>query len=207
MPITSDLFDDSPRLQKLPISGADIQWMPALLDPSESMHLFEMLHRSVPWRQEDVFLFGRRIAQPRLTAWYGDADARYRYSGLELSPLPWTEVLLQLRQRVEDVSQARYNSVLLNLYRDGQDSMGWHSDDEPELGMAPTIASLSLGETRLFRLKPKQHGAGKTISLPLTSGSLLVMRGATQAHYLHAVPKERRVTTPRINLTFRMIVN
>jgi alkylated DNA repair dioxygenase AlkB len=207
MSIMPDLFAPPTPLQDLSIPDADMQWMPALFDTAESARLFDVLYQSVPWRQENILLFGRRIPQPRLTAWYGDADAHYRYSGLQLSPLPWSETLLQLRQRVEHVTHARYNSVLLNLYRDGQDSMGWHSDDEPELGATPTIASLSLGETRRFQLKPRQRGAGETVSLALGPGSLLVMRGTTQAHYLHSIPKEKRVTAPRINLTFRLIVN
>jgi alkylated DNA repair dioxygenase AlkB len=163
------------------------------------------LYTSIEWRQEEILLFGKRIPQPRLTAWHGDPAAHYRYSGLPLTPVPWTDVLLQIRRRVEDVSQARYNSVLLNLYRDGKDSMGWHSDDEPELGAEPTIASLSFGESRLFQLKSKNRKGAKTISLELNTGSLLVMRGTTQDRFLHAVPKNQHIQAPRINLTFRMI--
>ena len=207
MSLTPDLFGISSALQDLPIAGAEIQWTPSLFSTPESARLFDALYRSIAWRQEDILLFGRHIPQPRLTAWHGDADAHYRYSGLALTPAPWTDVLQQIRQRVEEVTQAHYNSVLLNLYRDGRDSMGWHSDDEAELGAAPTIASLSLGAPRSFRLKPKRRSGAKIISLELTSGSLLVMRGETQAHYVHAVPRDPRVTAPRINLTFRMIMN
>jgi alkylated DNA repair dioxygenase AlkB len=202
---TLDLFDAS-SLQALQIPGADIQWMPALFTASEAASLFDSLTASIEWRHEEILIFGKRVPQPRLTAWHGDADAHYQYSGLPLTPRPWTDLLLTIRRRVEQVTQTRYNSVLLNLYRDGNDSMGWHSDDEPELGAEPVIASLSLGQTRLFRLKPKKRDGSKTIGIDLTSGSLLVMRGETQRHYVHAVPKSSRAYAPRINLTFRMIV-
>lgn len=202
---TFALFDTPSSLQALPIPDAEIQWMPALFDPTESAQLFDALYKAVDWRQEEILLFGKRVAQPRLTAWHGDSDAHYRYSGLPLRPVPWTEILLQIRQRVEEATQTRYNSVLLNLYRDGKDSMGWHSDDEPELGTEPTIASLSFGATRVFQLKPKKRAGAKIMSLELNPGSLLVMRGATQSHFVHAVPKDRHIGTPRINLTFRMI--
>jgi alkylated DNA repair dioxygenase AlkB len=200
-----DLFGTS-SLQALTIPGADVQWMPALFTEAEAAAAFDALSGSIEWRQEEILIFGKRMAQPRLTAWYGDADAHYRYSGLPLTPHPWTKLLLQLRHRVENVTRAQYNSVLLNLYRDGNDSMGWHSDDEPELGGEPVIASLSFGQPRLFQLKPKKRDGSKTVRIELASGSLLVMRGQTQRNFLHAVPKSSRIHAPRINLTFRMIV-
>jgi alkylated DNA repair dioxygenase AlkB len=198
-------FDAPSCLQPLPVPGADILWTPALFSPAEAAQLFDALYRSIAWRQEDILLFGKRIPQPRLTAWHGDADAHYQYSGLPLTPLPWTDVLLHIRQRVEGVTQTHFNSVLLNLYRDGRDSMGWHSDNERELGDAPTIASVSLGQTRLFQWKPRKPRTGKTVSLELNAGSLLVMCGTTQRDFVHAVPKNPHIEAPRINLTFRMI--
>lgn len=204
MPGTPDLFGTS-TLQTLAIPGADIQWMPALFNQAEAAALFAALSTSIAWRQEEILIFGKRVPQPRLTAWHGDADAYYQYSGLPLTPLPWTEVLLQIRRRVEEATHARYNSVLLNLYRDGNDSMGWHSDDEPELGDEPVIASLSFGQTRVFQIKPKKRDGGKIARIELSSGSLLVMRGQTQRNFVHAVPKSSRVHAARINLTFRMI--
>jgi alkylated DNA repair dioxygenase AlkB len=145
--------------------------------------------------------------QPRLTAWYGDATARYSYSGLDLTPQPWTPALLALRTQVEQATGVTFNSVLLNLYRTGQDSMGWHADDEPELGPEPVIASISLGATRRFRLRPRhsQQLPHAPLGLDLPSGSLLVMRGTTQQHWQHAVPKTARPVGPRLNLTFRTI--
>ena len=182
----------------------DSQFLPAPHDA----HLLRKLTETVAWRQEPIRLFGRDVMQPRLTAWYGGAGAAYRYSGLHLEPLPWLPELQELRQRLEVAVGAPFNSVLLNLYRTGQDSMGWHADDEPELGPEPVIASVTLGATRTFRLRPRraQQLEHLPLSLPLTSGSLLVMRGPTQRHWLHALPKTARPVGPRLNLTFRHIL-
>jgi alkylated DNA repair dioxygenase AlkB len=144
------------------------------------------------------------VASPRLSAWYGDPGAIYSYSGLRLEPLPWTPVLLEIRQVVTDLAETPFNSVLLNLYRDGQDSMGWHSDAEPELGRNPVIASVSLGAVRRFVLRHKKRKE-QHIALELESGSVLVMGGALQHYWRHALPKIRQAVGPRINLTFRLI--
>ena len=165
----------------------------------------ELLARLVgetDWRQETVTVFGKRHLQPRLTAWYG--DRRYAYSGLVLDPQPWTPLLSQVKAAVEAASGHRFNSVLLNYYRDGRDSMGMHSDDEPELGPNPVIASLSLGEERPLTLRHKRTGETRKFVLP--SGSLLVMSGATQHHWLHGINKSACKMGPRLNLTFRNIV-
>jgi alkylated DNA repair dioxygenase AlkB len=188
----------------LPIDDADIQFMPHLFPPEEANYLFDALLHSIEWRHDEILIHGKKILQPRLTAWYGDAGTYYRYSGLPLTPNPWTDLLLRLKARVEKVTAWRYNSVLLNLYRDGKDSVGWHSDDESELGHEPVIASVSLGQTRTFQLKSKRR-AGIATKMELTHGSLLLMRGATQRNYVHAVLKSSRVNGPRINLTFRTI--
>ncbi|MBG8554405.1 alpha-ketoglutarate-dependent dioxygenase AlkB family protein [Hymenobacter guriensis] len=178
------------------------------LPAATAARLFEELQNAVPWRQESITLFGKPRLQPRLAAWYGDATAHYRYSGLTLVPLPWTPTLQQLRRQIEGACSTSFNSVLLNLYRSGQDSMGWHADDEPELGPQPVIASLSLGATRRFRLKPKPRAGieAEPVSLDIASGSLLVMRGLMQQHWLHAVPKTALPVGPRLNLTFRHIM-
>jgi len=152
----------------------------------------------------DGLLMAPTYAVPRLLAWYGDPEARYRYSGLEHQPLPWTPLLAEIRTRVQEACGRPFNAVLLNYYRDGNDSMGWHSDDEPELGRDPLIASLNLGGTRRFDLRRK----GTTRighSLELGDGSLLVMGGQTQHHWQHQVAKTRKPVAPRINLTFRLI--
>ncbi len=170
----------------------------------EARGAFVELRAALAWKQPQLRLFGRTVAAPRLEAWHGDPGAGYRYSGLDHDPQPWTPLLLALRERIERVSNARYNSVLINLYRDGGDSNGWHADDERELGPEPAIASLSLGAARRFLLR---HRADATqVEIVLEDGSLLLMRGRTQQCWKHTVPKERRVRDPRINLTFRYVV-
>ncbi|WP_240410381.1 alpha-ketoglutarate-dependent dioxygenase AlkB family protein [Hymenobacter oligotrophus] len=187
---------------------ADVRFQNDFLPPNEAAALFLELTNGIAWRQEAIHLFGRAVPQPRLIAWHGDAGATYRYSGLQLQPEPLTPVLHALRLRLQQATGAAYNSVLLNLYRHGQDSMGWHADDESELGPAPVIASLSLGATRRFRFRPRS-GAGfeaAPVSLELPGGSLLLMQGPTQHNWQHALPKTARSVGPRINLTFRRIV-
>lgn len=188
----------------LPLPQADIRFYPTFLNPQEADRLLADLTQTIPWRQDWITIYGRSLPQPRLTAWYGDAGKSYTYSGLTMVPSPWTTALQAIKARVEVVSEVRFNSVLLNLYRDGNDSMGWHSDDEPELGQNPVIASLSLGGTRRFQLRQRQD---KTLKhqLELGSGSLLVMAGTTQHFWQHQVPKTKRSVPPRINLTFRVI--
>ena len=157
------------------------------------------------WRHEQIVLFGKRIWQPRLVAAHGDAGVAYRYSGLTLPVHGWTPLLSGIKQAVEDVAGCPFNSVLLNFYRDQQDSMGWHSDDESELGLDPVIASISFGATRKFKLKHKTRRDLPTLALDLADGSLLLMEGRTQTFWKHAVEKSRAVTGPRINLTFRQL--
>jgi alkylated DNA repair dioxygenase AlkB len=178
---------------------------PTFLDVAEAnfykQHFLEHIH----WQQYDIRIFGRSIPQPRLSAWYGDEGAAYAYSGISLAPLPFTPELLQLKQRIEAQTQQRFNSVLLNLYRHQNDSMGWHSDDEKELGTNPFIASISLGSNRTFLVKHKQQKSLKG-KLDLCHGSLLCMGGSFQAFWQHAVPKIKVPCGPRINLTFRQII-
>lgn len=188
----------------LPLPDADIVFCPFLLDAPTSDRVLTELTQSIDWRQDSITIYGRSLPQPRLTAWYGNAGKSYTYSGLTMHPSPWTATLLDLKAKVEAVSGVAFNSVLLNLYRDGNDSMGWHSDDEPELGQNPIIGSLSLGGTRRFMLRHRSHKDLKH-QLDLTSGSLLLMRGATQHYWQHQVPKTKRPVYPRINLTFRVI--
>jgi alkylated DNA repair dioxygenase AlkB len=157
-----------------------------------------------PWSQQQITVYGKPCLQPRLSAWYGDLN--YSYSGITMEPLPWTQTLLQIKSRVETLLQQEFNSVLLNLYRDHNDSMGMHSDNERELGERPVIASLSLGEERTFLLKHKMRKDLKTIRLPLPPGSLLLMKGNTQTYWRHGIAKERHPCGPRINLTFRNVL-
>jgi alkylated DNA repair dioxygenase AlkB len=183
--------------------GAARLW-PRAFEPAEATQLFDQLRRDVQWQQEEIVIFGQRRQVPRLVAWHGDAGASYVYSGTDHQPEPWTPVLERIRDRVQALTGAPFNAVLLNLYRDGRDGMGWHADDEPELGRDPVIASLSLGATRRFCLRHRRCKELK-LDLPLPHGSLLCMSGATQHHWVHALPKTRLPVAERINLTFRLV--
>lgn len=189
--------------QSLPWRDGQLRWWPGAFAAPDAARLFAQLRATLPWHQERLTIFGREHAVPRLVAWHGDPQARYRYSGVLHEPAAWTDALLEIRARVEALSGHRYNSVLANLYRDGRDGMGWHADDEPELGPDPVIASVSLGATRRFRFK--HRASGETRALDLTDGSLLVMAGPLQHHWLHSLAKTARAVGPRINLTFREI--
>lgn len=186
------------------LPDADVVFYPSFLDEQESDRCFTALAQTVDWRQDCITIYGRSIPQPRLTAWYGDPGKSYTYSNITMFPTPWTSTLLDLKTKVEAVSGVAFNSVLLNLYRHGNDSMGWHSDDEPELGQNPVIGSLSLGGTRRFVLRHRFE-PGLKHELELTSGSFLLMHGTTQHYWQHQIPKTRRAVPPRINLTFRVI--
>ena len=161
--------------------------------------LFALLKSEIAWEQHTITLYGRSVPTPRLTAWMGDAP--YRYSGIVNEPAPWPKTLVELRERLYDELGADFNSCLANLYRDGTDSMGYHSDNEPELGPRPTIASISLGDRRRFVLRHRSNGERWTWDLG--NGDLLVMRDESQSDYAHAVPKTSRPVGPRMNITFR----
>lgn len=169
-----------------------------------SNNLFESLIKETPWRQDKIVVYGKEYQQPRLTQWYGDNNKSYKYSGILMSPLPWSSVLLSIKNELEKNLKYEFNSVLLNLYRDGNDTVGWHSDDEPELGLKPIIASISLGEEREFLFRSKIDKDNKK-SLLLKNGSLLVMFGDNQRLWQHSLPKRKNIKNPRINLTFRTI--
>ena len=196
-----DLFSTGMELQTIPIEDGELSMLPQLPMPLANAEILARLLDETPWRADSVVVYGKRYLQPRLTAWYGEAS--YTYSGLTLQPMPLTPLLEQLRAAVEHVTGRRYNSVLLNHYRDGQDCMGMHSDDEPELGPQPVIASLSYGATRTFTLRHK--ASGRTVKLGLTDGSLLLMAGRLQANWLHGIHRTAKVVGPRLNLTFRYV--
>ncbi|PNK59490.1 alpha-ketoglutarate-dependent dioxygenase AlkB family protein [Psychrobacter sp. FDAARGOS_221] len=160
--------------------------------------------RHIDWQQDSISMFGKTHLLPRLTAWYGDEDCHYSYSNIALTPKPWNDLLLSIGEALMPVCQRRFNSVLLNWYRDGRDHMSWHADDEPELGVNPLIASVNFGESRRFLLRRKQDHSCK-LEIGLHHGSVLVMAGALQHHWQHSVPKQMRVTGHRVNLTFRTI--
>jgi alkylated DNA repair dioxygenase AlkB len=191
-------------LQPIALAGADLRYDEHAWPSAEADALFAALRAEIPWQTHRLHLFGREIPAPRLSCWIGDADAVYTYSRARFTPLPWTSTVARLRDELATRHGLRFNSVLANLYRDGRDSVGWHSDDEPELGARPVIASLSFGATRTFRLRSRATGAA-ALSIDLAHGSLLVMAGDTQALYQHALPKRAGVMAARINLTFRCI--
>jgi alkylated DNA repair dioxygenase AlkB len=167
----------------------------------------EALRQEVPWRQERITLWGQTHPLPRLTCWMADPGCSYTYSGLRNAPTAWTETVSRLRSLVEAQAGCRFNSLLLNFYRDGRDRMGWHADDEPELDPEAPIASLSLGATRAFQLRPRRpiDGQRPTLSLELGDGDLLLMDPPTQRHWLHQLPQRLRVQEARLNLTFRLV--
>ncbi|HWV08164.1 MAG TPA: alpha-ketoglutarate-dependent dioxygenase AlkB [Pseudomonas sp.] len=188
----------------LTLPDADLRLLPQWVDAATADRWLAQLVAETAWEQPEVHIFGRAVAVPRLLAWYGDAEASYRYSGQTHEPLPWTPLLAEIRKRVQDEVGQPLNGVLLNYYRDGNDSMGWHSDDEAELGRNPLVASLNLGGTRRFDLRRK-GGSRIEHSLSLDHASLLVMGGPTQHYWQHQVAKTRQPCAPRLNLTFRLI--
>jgi alkylated DNA repair dioxygenase AlkB len=187
------------------MKDAEVYYLPHLPLAQAPDIVLRRLIDEVPWRAENIVVWGKSYPQPRLIAWYGDAGKNYTYSGIQLEPLAWTQVLMDIKSRVEAVAGSNFNSVLLNYYRDHRDSMGLHSDDEPELGERPILASLSLGEERTFILKHKCKKALKPVRLKLATGSLLLMKGDSQHYWKHGIDKETHPCGPRINLTFRRI--
>lgn len=188
----------------LGLPESEILYYPQFLKPGVARELFSRLRETVKWQQDTLKLFGKTYMQPRLTALYANNARSYTYSGIQMNPMPFMPALLELKELVEEVAGTSFTSCLLNLYRDGSDSNGWHADNERELGMNPVIASVSLGEVRSFHLKHRENKGWKH-KMNLEHGSLLLMKGPTQHRWLHQVPKTRRNCGERINLTFRTI--
>ena len=193
-----------PECIVLDLLQGEARLWPAAFAVPEADALFVELRDAVDWRQEEVLIFGQRRLVPRLVAWHGDPGARYTYSGTDHEPEPWLPALERIRDRAAALTGSEFNAVLLNLYRDGRDGMGWHADDEAELGPNPVIASVSFGAERRFCLRHRRRKDHK-LDLPLPHGSLLCMGGATQHHWVHALPKTQRPVGERINLTFRRV--
>ena len=187
------------------MQNAEITFHPDFFDPHESDVLFESLLDEIEWKQEKIKLYGKEMNMPRQMAWYGDRGKSYTFSRLRFTPKPWTSTLLYIKEKIEPLAEVSFNSVLLNLYRDGRDSMAWHSDAEPELGKNPTIGSVSLGGTRKFKFR-NQFDRSLKHEIELTHGSFLLMAGETQHFWQHEVPKTAKAVKPRINLTFRAIL-
>jgi len=190
---------------RLALPDSDVTYVPGFFSAPVGDRLLSDLSGAVRWTQPRITLFGKRVCSPRLAAWYGDQESVYRYSGLVNQPLPWFPELLEIRRRVQQYMGLSFDGVLLNLYRTGQDSMGWHSDDEKELGENPVIASVSLGAPRRFLLRHRRRSALPVYEVGLEHGSLLLMQGTTQKYWRHSVPRMRNQDSPRLNLTFRQI--
>ncbi|AXO81498.1 alpha-ketoglutarate-dependent dioxygenase AlkB [Olleya aquimaris] len=189
---------------KLNLPDSDITYHPNFLNPEEADYYFKILLKEIPWQQDDITVFGKTYAQPRLTALFADNKKPYSYSNITMQPHGFSSALSEIKKKIEDIENNTFTTCLANLYRDGQDSNGWHADNEKELGENPIIASVSLGQVRPFSLKHKVHKHLKH-KIELQSGSLLVMKGSTQQHWLHQIAKTKKIIKPRINLTYRII--
>jgi alkylated DNA repair dioxygenase AlkB len=185
---------------------ADVIFYRNFFNQQESYEFFQGLFNEIKWRQDKVKMYGKELNLPRKTAWYGDRDKPYTFSGIHLEPEPWTPMLLEIKEKIEDIAEVKFNSVLLNLYRDGNDGISWHTDAESELGTNPVIASVSFGGARRFMFRHKQNKDLKT-EVELTDGSFLMMAGTTQHFWQHQIPKTSKKVHPRINLTFRVITH
>lgn len=196
------LFQQEPIVLDLP--DAEIIYYPNFMDTMEADAVFFDLKNTIPWQQDEIRVFGKVHQQPRLTALYGNKDKTYSYSNIKMSPNPWIPILEKIKLEIEKVCPTEFTTVLLNYYRDGKDSNGWHADDEKELGINPIIASMSFGATRSFQLKHNSN-TGIKKNILLEHGSLLIMKGTTQHYWKHQIPKTAKLIGPRINLTFRII--
>ena len=197
-----DLFNTASVVNLLPYDGA-ADYYGKIFTLKETQEYLSRLLTTVEWRNDEIIMFGKRIQTKRKVAWYGDDTYSYTYSKMTKQALVWSDDLRALKRKAEEVSGSSYNSCLLNLYHDGDEGVSWHSDDEKELEKDGAIASFSFGAERKFQFKHK--GTGQLVEVLLESGSLLVMRGPCQTHWLHALPKTKKVRLPRVNLTFRTI--
>lgn len=196
-----DLNSDEGRVTK--IENGEYIYFPSFFSKTESDEYFLNLKNKIAWKQESMNIYGKKVNFPRLTAWYGNNDKPYSFSGITLNPLPWTDALKSIKAKIEPVAGVNFNSVLLNLYRNGNDSISWHTDAEKELGINPVIASVNFGATRTFQLRHIQ--SKEKIEMELVHGSLLIMQGELQHFWQHQVPKTTKKVSERINLTFRVI--
>lgn len=190
---------------KFDLPDADITLFENFFTTAESDKLSKNLTTKIKWRQDQLKFYGKVVDLPRLEAWYGEAGFPYTYSGITLNPIPWNEDLLFIKKRIEEEAKVKFSSCLLNLYRNGKDSVNWHQDNEKELGRNPIIGSVSFGETRPFQLKHLERGDLKKVDIALSHGSFLLMKGTTQHYWKHQIPKTTRKIKPRINLTFRIL--
>ena len=185
------------------IENGEYLFYPDLFSKAESDLYLQTMKTNIDWKQESMNMYGKQVNFPRLTAWYGDNDKPYSFSGITLEPKKWTKELITIKEKIEPISNVVFNSVLLNLYRSGNDSISWHTDAEKELGTNPVIASVNLGATRKFQLR--HINTKEKLEIELTHGSLLIMQGELQHYWQHQVPKTSKIVGERINLTFRFI--
>jgi alkylated DNA repair dioxygenase AlkB len=202
-----DLFSLNQRFEPIPMPDADVSILHEIEMPLTYGQMLKKLVEQTQWRQEAVRIYGKQYQQPRLVSLYADKGKTYDYSGISLHPLPWTDLLREIRRRVQDCTDATFNAVFLNLYRDHNDSMGFHSDDERELGKNPLIASVTFGATRTFLMKHKFRKDLPPVKIPLEAGSVLLMRGQTQHFWKHGINKQTQPCGPRVNLTFRTLLS
>lgn len=201
---SDELTDSTPSFIKHQLKDGEVWYMPFFIGNNKSKSYLSELSNAINWKQENIKMFGKTHPVPRTIAWHADSGLNYKYAGVNHFPEPWTPVLLEIKTKIEELLGETFNSVLLNNYADGLDKMGWHADNEKELGLNPVIASVSFGATRRFDLKNNKIPDEK-LQIELTSGSLLVMRGALQHHWKHQLPQQKKVIEQRINLTFRKI--
>lgn len=198
-----DLFSDEKEVLSLP--NAELIYFPNFFTKLEADHYYNLIYNETKWRQDDIKVFGKTYKQPRLTALYGESNKPYSYSNITMYPEPLTDDLTAIKHKIEVLAETSFNTVLINLYRDGSDSNGWHADNEKELGTNPVIASISLGEERPFHFKHRTIKEQRHKML-LKHGSLLIMKGEMQHYWLHQIAKTKRKISPRINLTFRKLI-
>lgn len=189
------------------LPDASIQYFPEFFSTTQANGMLQKLISGITWKQNTIKMYGKENPVPRLEAWYGDPGKSYTYSGITMQPTPWNDDLKIIKDAIEPASGVVFNSVLINHYRDGKDRVAWHSDDEKELGRNPVIGSVSLGAERNFKLRHKQHKVnGQKKQITLRHGSFLLMKGSTQHHWMHEIPRTAKPIGPRINLTFRVIL-
>jgi alkylated DNA repair dioxygenase AlkB len=189
------------------LPDASIQYFPEFFPAVQANGMLQKLKNGITWKQNTIKMYGKENPVPRLEAWYGDPGKSYTYSGITMQPTPWNDDLKIIKNSIEAVSGVIFNSVLINHYRDGKDRVAWHSDDEKELGRNPVIGSVSLGAERNFKLRHKQYKVNELKKqITLRHGSFLLMKGSTQHHWMHEIPRTAKPIGPRINLTFRVIL-
>lgn len=200
----TELFPEKDKNNLLPLRDAEVYYYPDFFNAEKAQCIFQFLQKGIHWEQDEIKIFGKTFPQPRLTALFGNNEKPYSYSGIKMTPTPFPSELLKIKTKLEERTNLHFTTCLANYYRNGKDSMGWHADNEKELGKNPIIASISFGAERMFYFKHRKYPEQR-FKIKLLNGSLLLMKGKTQHHWLHQIPKSSKEIGPRINLTFRRI--